>query len=92
MHLDTVFTQIDHNTFTSFSSDDMRFTIYALTYDLSSGNIKVKSEKAKLEDILGFYLGSKVNIINCAGGDLIHGAREQWNDGANTLAIAPEKL
>ncbi|UGQ17616.1 arginine deiminase [Borrelia sp. RT1S] len=92
MHLDTVFTQIDHNTFTSFSSDDMSFTIYALTYDSGSGNIKVKSEKAKLEDILGFYLGCKVNIINCAGGHLIHGAREQWNDGANTLAIAPGEV
>ncbi|UGQ16489.1 arginine deiminase [Borrelia sp. RT5S] len=92
MHLDTVFTQIDHNTFTSFSSDDMSFTIYALTYDSGSGNIKVKSEKAKLEDILGFYLGCKVNIINCAGGNLIHGAREQWNDGANTLAIAPGEV
>ncbi|AHH11045.1 arginine deiminase [Borrelia coriaceae] len=92
MHLDTVFTQIDHNTFTSFTSDDMKFTIYALTYDFGSGSIKVKSEKAKLEDILGFYLGCKANIIKCAGGDLIHGAREQWNDGANTLAIAPGEV
>ncbi|WP_038363688.1 arginine deiminase [Borrelia persica] len=92
MHLDTVFTQIDHTTFTSFISDDMKFTIYALTYDMGSGNIKVKSEKARLEDILGFYLGCKVNIIKCAGGDLIHGAREQWNDGANTLAIAPGEV
>ncbi|QMU99581.1 arginine deiminase [Borrelia sp. A-FGy1] len=92
MHLDTVFTQIDRSTFTSYSNDDMRFTIYALTYNEDSGDIRVNIEKAKLEDILGFYLGSKVNIINCAGGDLIHGAREQWNDGANTLAIAPGKV
>ncbi|BCR22249.1 arginine deiminase [Borrelia sp. HM] len=92
MHLDTVFTQISCNTFTSFSSDDMRFTIYALSYDLNSGSIKVKIENAKLEDILGFYLGCKVNMIKCAGGDLIHGAREQWNDGANTLAISPGEV
>ncbi|ASQ29559.1 arginine deiminase [Borrelia miyamotoi] len=92
MHLDTVFTQIDHNTFTSFTSGDVRFTIYALTYDLNSGSIKVKSENARLEDILGFYLGCKVNIMKCAGGDLIHGAREQWNDGANTLAISPGEV
>ncbi|BDU62474.1 arginine deiminase [Candidatus Borrelia fainii] len=92
MHLDTVFTQIDHTTFTSFTSEDMKFTIYALTYDLGFDNIKVKSEKAKLEDILSFYLGSKINMIKCAGGDLIHGAREQWNDGANTLAIAPGEV
>ncbi|AHH08816.1 arginine deiminase [Borrelia anserina] len=92
MHLDTVFTQVDYTTFTSFTSDDMKFTIYALTYNLDSDSIKVKCEKAKLEDILSFYLGCKVNIIKCAGGNLIHGAREQWNDGANTLAIAPGEV
>lgn len=31
----------------------------------------------------------KVTLIRCGGGNAIAGAREQWNDGANTLAIAP---
>ena len=28
-------------------------------------------------------------MIECGGGDSIAAAREQWNDGSNTLAIAP---
>lgn len=28
-------------------------------------------------------------MIFCGGGDEIASAREQWNDGSNTLAIAP---
>lgn len=92
MHLDTVFTQIDYSVFTSFTSDDMYFSIYVLTYNSSSSKIHIKKEKARLKDVLSFYLGRKINIIKCAGGDLIHGAREQWNDGANILAIAPGEI
>ncbi len=92
MHLDTVFTQIDYSVFTSFTSDDMYFSIYVLTYNSNSNKINIKKEKAKLKDVLSFYLGRKIDIIKCAGGDLIHGAREQWNDGANVLAIAPGEV
>ncbi|WP_240491844.1 arginine deiminase family protein, partial [Acinetobacter baumannii] len=31
----------------------------------------------------------EVTLIPCGGGDAIASAREQWNDGSNTLAIAP---
>ncbi|AFU75157.1 arginine deiminase [Borreliella afzelii] len=92
MHLDTVFTQIDYSVFTSFTSDDMYFSIYVLTYNSSSSKIHIKKEKARIKDVLSFYLGRKIDIIKCAGGDLIHGAREQWNDGANVLAIAPGEI
>ncbi|MCD2413466.1 arginine deiminase [Borreliella burgdorferi] len=92
MHLDTVFTQIDYSVFTSFTSDDMYFSIYVLTYNSNSNKINIKKEKAKLKDVLSFYLGRNIDIIKCAGGDLIHGAREQWNDGANVLAIAPREV
>ena len=34
-------------------------------------------------------MGHKVTLIPCAGGDKIASEREQWNDGSNTLAIAP---
>ncbi len=30
-----------------------------------------------------------VTLIECGGGDPIAAARRQWNDGSNTLAIAP---
>ena len=31
----------------------------------------------------------QVELIPCGGGDRIAAEREQWNDGSNTLAIAP---
>ena len=34
----------------------------------------------------------KVHLIYCGGDDLIAAAREQWNDGSNTLCIAPGKI
>ena len=34
-------------------------------------------------------MGIDITLIPCAGGDKIASEREQWNDGTNTLAIAP---
>ena len=53
------------------------------------GGINVKEKNAKLEKILEEYLQKDITLIPCAGGDKIASEREQWNDGSNTLAIAP---
>ena len=42
-----------------------------------------------LENILENYLDRAVTLIPCGGGDKIISEREQWNDGSNTLCIAP---
>ena len=42
--------------------------------------------KETLEEVLGL---EEVVLIPCGDGDPIAAAREQWNDGSNTLAIAP---
>ena len=31
-------------------------------------------------------------MILCGGGDPIHAAREQWNDGSNVLTIRPNEV
>ena len=41
------------------------------------------------EEILEKYLGRKITLIPCAGGEKTSAEREQWNDGSNTLCIAP---
>ena len=33
-----------------------------------------------------------VTLIPCGGGDRIAAEREQWNDGSNTLCIAPGRV
>lgn len=43
-----------------------------------------------MEKILEKHLGiDKVALIKCGGNDRIAAEREQWNDGSNTLCIAP---
>ena len=34
----------------------------------------------------------KVTLIVCGGGSVIDAAREQWNDGTNTLAVGPGEV
>ena len=48
---------------------------------------------APLEDVLRDALGlENVTLIRCGGKDNIASAREQWNDGSNTLCVAPGKI
>ena len=55
--------------------------------------MKIEEETAPLEEILEAALNTeKVTLIRCGGNDPVAAAREQWNDGANTLAIAPGEL
>jgi len=87
MHLDTVFTQIDYGVFTIHPGIMKDLTVFELTNN--SGKIKVTKVVSKLEDILEKHLKRPIKLINCGGSDKITSGREQWNDGANTLAIAP---
>ena len=90
MHLDTVFTQVTHDKFTIYAGIQKDMTVYALTKTSANGDYKAESYTMPLDQILAKYLGlDKVMLIPCGGNDTIASAREQWNDAANTLAIAP---
>lgn len=93
MHLDTVFTMVDYDKFTIHPEIEGPLTVYTITKDENSRNgLNVVKQKDTLENILEAYLNKKVTLIRCGGGDPIHAAREQWNDGSNTLAIAPGEV
>ena len=93
MHLDTVFTMIDTNVFTmhaGIQNVDGSMTIHVIEPDEDDLSITVETDlmtvlkkSLKKDDIV---------IIPCGNGDEIDGPREQWNDGSNTLAIAPGKV
>ncbi|MEG1253476.1 MAG: arginine deiminase, partial [Raoultibacter sp.] len=87
MHLDTVFTQIDTDKFTVHPGILGPLTVFEITPE--GDGIKVVEIKATLEAILEKYVGMPVDVIPCGGGDRIAAEREQWNDGSNTLCIAP---
>lgn len=90
MHLDTVFTMVDHDKFTIHPEIEAGLRVFSLTPG-ENGDINiVEKESHKLDEILADSLGlDSVTLIPCAGGGLVDSAREQWNDGSNTLTISP---
>jgi arginine deiminase len=46
-----------------------------------------------LREALEYHLHlDRVQLIFCGGGDNVAAQREQWNDGSNTLCVAPGKV
>lgn len=91
MHLDTVLTMIDHNKFTVFPGimDRLgKMNIFILT--LRDDGVIVTEHRENLLDVVREVVGhDDVHLLPTGGGDRIAAEREQWNDGSNTLAIAP---
>ena len=92
MHLDTVLTQVDRDTFTVHPEILGSLRVYRMT---SGGrdSLQVTERTGTLEEILAGEMGlPRVKLIRCGGGDRVVSEREQWNDGSNTLCIAPGKV
>ena len=88
MHLDTVFTQIDYDKFTYHPGIMDTLQVFEIKEDVMEG-VKVREINDSLENILENYLKRDIILIPCGGGDKVISEREQWNDGSNTLCIAP---
>lgn len=91
MHLDTVFTQIDRNIYVVHPGILGPLTVFEITP--AKTGIRIKEARGSLQQILEQYTHSdSVELISCGGDDVIASRREQWNDGSNTLALAPGKV
>ncbi|MDR2976350.1 MAG: arginine deiminase [Streptococcaceae bacterium] len=94
MHLDTVFTMVNYNQFTVFPGifdGAGSINTFILTPG-KDGEINIE-HLTDLEQSLKKVLNlSELDLIECGGGDAIVAPREQWNDGSNTLAIAPGEI
>ncbi len=89
MHLDTVFTMVDHDAFTIYPEVKEYIRIWQLEYS-PDGDITSIMEHRNLGDCLRKVLHlDAIRFIETGGGDPVAAARDQWNDGTNTLAIAP---
>ena len=92
MHLDTVCTMIDYDKFTTHSAilkSEGNMNIFIIEYDDKAEDIKIQYSshlKQTLEEVLNV---DEITLIPTGNGDIIDGAREQWNDGSNTLCIRP---
>lgn len=93
MHLDTVFTMVDYDKFTIHPEIEGPLTVYSLRRGRNLEELIIEEETMELSGILKKYLDlDRVTLIRCGNGNIIDAAREQWNDGSNTLAIAPGEV
>lgn len=94
MHLDTVFTMINYDQFTvhpAILSDNGHLDAFIMHPDREKGIAITHATDLKkiLEQVLD---KPEIDLIPTGGGDPIVAPREQWNDGSNTLAIAPGEV
>lgn len=91
MHLDTVFTMVDVDKFTIHPEVEGPMVIY--NFYAKEGKVVHHTEELELNQVLEKYLEvDHVELIRCGGKAGIDAEREQWNDGSNTLAIAPGEV
>ena len=91
MHLDTVMTMVDRDKFTIHASILPVIRVFSLMK--RNGELVIEPERYGLEQTLADALElDAVSLIQCGGGSAIDAAREQWNDGTNTLAVAPGEV
>ena len=87
MHLDTVMTMLDHDTFcVAFPCDTIRS--WSIVPGKQKNKLKVKFEKDVFKAVAK-VLGEKTLKLITPGGDVFAEQREQWTDASNLLAISP---
>jgi len=92
MHLDTVFTMVDYDKFSIHPEIEGPLQLFELSLG-AGGEIHLDSMTEDLASILAKELGlPAVKLIRCGGDDFMAAQREQWNDGSNTLCIAPGRV
>jgi arginine deiminase len=90
MHLDTVFTMIDYDKFSIYAGILDAINVFTVSKTLVGAYAYAQEEN--LQKALAKYLKTSVELIPSGGADPVTAAREQWNVGTNTLAIAPGKV
>lgn len=89
MHLDTVFTMVDRNCFVIYPGIRDRVRVWEISYDENGKVVDLTESEDLLETMKRNLQLDTINFVQTGGGDPIAAAREQWNDGTNTFAIAP---
>lgn len=92
MHLDTVFTMVNYDTFAIHQEPHQLFELFELSLDVE-GNVQTLRLEGEFNDLLAKSFDvDRVKFIYCGAGHPIDAAREQWNDASNTLAISPGEI
>ncbi|WP_328600871.1 arginine deiminase [Actinomadura physcomitrii] len=86
MHLDTVCTMVDVDTVVMYPPVAHSLTAYTVTLD--GGELLVAGPRPFLEAAADAMALDRLKVID-TGLDPVTAEREQWDDGNNTLAVAP---
>ncbi|TDD72386.1 arginine deiminase [Jiangella aurantiaca] len=87
MHLDTVLTMVDHDAIVMYPNVADELTAVALRW--AGGDLAIDAEPAPFVEVAAAAMGIDALRIVETGLDPVTAEREQWDDGNNTLAIAP---
>jgi arginine deiminase len=87
MHLDTVFTMLDHDKVTLFPKVVNQIQAISLRPGKKAGDFHVTHE-AGLIPAVEDALKVKLTVVE-TGGDSYQAEREQWDDANNTVAVEP---
>lgn len=89
MHLDTVMTMVDADTFTQYAGLGM-LRSYTIEPADGTGGLKVSDHAPeRMHDAIAAALGLKDIRVLTATQDVHSAEREQWDDGCNVLAVEP---
>ncbi len=87
VHLDTVFSQIDHDAFVVYADLVERLPTYALR-PAKGGRIEVDHEEHLFSAVARAMEVDSLRLYD-TGDDALSSEREQWSGGSNVLALAP---
>ncbi|QSB05324.1 arginine deiminase [Natronoglycomyces albus] len=89
MHLDTVCTMVDHDKMVMYAPAEKK--LQAFPIHRGDDGEPVVGKPTLFTEAAAEALGiDKLEIIHTGERDLVTAEREQWDDGNNTLAIAPK--
>lgn len=89
MHLDTVLTQVDIDKFLIHHDFLGKLNVYEIYRGSRAHTLRIIPKEYSIKRLFSYHLKMKITLIPCGGDSPIASDREQWNDGANALAIAP---
>lgn len=88
MHLDTVATMVDRDTFVAYPYLDTDLRSWTLTPGDGPGGIRVEANDALWASVAEALDLDRVRVLR-ADEDIRAAEREQWDDGSNFLAVEP---
>ncbi|WP_112137797.1 arginine deiminase [Glycomyces dulcitolivorans] len=87
MHLDTVCTMVDRDRMVIYAPAAQRLESYTITPD--GDRIAIEGPRRFLDAAADAIGVDAIEIIHTGERDVVTAEREQWDDGNNTLALAP---